>query len=63
MDKLFFSPHFPRGKAANPYCDNFIDSISGNFSVVPVPRHPLPRGLDMLRGAFKADYYILNWLK
>lgn len=63
MNKLFFSPHFPRGKAANPYCDNFIDSISGHFSVVPVPRHPLPRGLDIFRGAFKADYYILNWLE
>lgn len=63
MDKLFFSPHFPKGMASNPYCDNYIESIDNYFSIVSAHKHTYPKGVELLMGSFKADYYIINWLE
>ena len=63
MVKLFFSPHFPKGTSLNPYCDNYIESIGKLFSIVSTPTHLLPKGLNLLRGSFRADVYILNWIE
>lgn len=63
MAKLYFFPQYPQGKSFNPYCDNFLDSIKGYFDIVRNSNLRLPRGLELLYGSFRADYYILNWLE
>lgn len=63
MRKLFFLPQYHHGKASNPYCDNFLEVIKGDFYVIPKSKHILPRGLELFLGSFKADIYILNWVE
>lgn len=63
MRKVFFFPQYPKGKAVNPYCDNFIESIKNYFVIIPKSRYSIPRGLELLIGSIKADIYIINWLE
>ena len=63
MKSVYFHPQYSPQSFHNPYCDHFLEGLEKNYNIIRDCGGPLPRGVEFLRGAFLADFYIVNWLE